>query len=167
MRPLDRKLGSASPNGFGTSARSWAITFVLIRSAPWNLLLLFRHHHHTRLLPPAMLLRRWVPHGKQVAVFGQDFRLQPDGTLLCPAEQTLLSHEQRREADGSLRVVYGASIRSCRSCPLRERAAVSSPGWSRAAPLAGLEPESAPRHLYATRARPTGRGESTTSVTIS
>ncbi len=52
---------------------------------------------------------------------GQDFRLQPDGTLRCPAEQTLLSHEQRREADGSLRVVYGASIRSCRPCPLREQ----------------------------------------------
>jgi hypothetical protein len=52
---------------------------------------------------------------------GQDLRLQPDGTLRCPAEQTLLSHEQRREADGSLRVVYGASIRSCRPCPLRER----------------------------------------------
>jgi len=51
----------------------------------------------------------------------QDFRLQPDGTLRCPAEQTLLSHEQRREADGSLRVVYGASIRSCRPCPLREQ----------------------------------------------
>src|SRR3989440_10720742 len=34
---------------------------------------------------------------------GPDFALQPDGTLRCPAEQTLLSHEQRREADGSLR----------------------------------------------------------------
>jgi hypothetical protein len=28
---------------------------------------------------------------------------------------------KRREADGSLRVVYGASIRSCRPCPLREQ----------------------------------------------
>ena len=51
----------------------------------------------------------------------QDFVLQPDGTLCCPADQTLLAHEQRREADGSLRVVYGASIRSCRPCPLREQ----------------------------------------------
>jgi hypothetical protein len=48
-------------------------TFVLIRSAPPNLLLLFRHHHHTRLLPPAMLLRRWVPHGKQVASQARTF----------------------------------------------------------------------------------------------
>ena len=52
---------------------------------------------------------------------GQDFTLQPDGTLRCPADQKLVPHEQRREADGSLRVVYGASIRSCRPCPLHAR----------------------------------------------
>jgi hypothetical protein len=52
---------------------------------------------------------------------GQDFALQPDGTLRCPADQKLSAHEQRREADGSLRVVYGASIRSCRPCRLREQ----------------------------------------------
>lgn len=52
---------------------------------------------------------------------GQDFALQPDGTLRCPADQPLFAHEQRREADGSLRVVYGASIRSCRPCHLREQ----------------------------------------------
>jgi hypothetical protein len=45
---------------------------------------------------------------------GQDFVLQPDGTLRCPASQSLVAHERRREADGSLRVVYAASIRSCR-----------------------------------------------------
>lgn len=52
---------------------------------------------------------------------GQDFALQPDGTLRCPADQKLSAHEQRREANGSLRVVYAASIRSCRPCPLREQ----------------------------------------------
>jgi hypothetical protein len=52
---------------------------------------------------------------------GRDFTLQPDGTLRCPADQKLLAHERRREVDGSLRVVYGASIRSCRSCGLREQ----------------------------------------------
>ena len=52
---------------------------------------------------------------------GQDFTLQPDGTLRCPADQKLIPHEQRREANGSLRVVHGASIRSCRPCPLREQ----------------------------------------------
>ena len=50
-----------------------------------------------------------------------DFTLQPDGTLRCPANQQLRAHEQRREANGSLRMVYGASIRSCRPCPLREQ----------------------------------------------
>jgi len=52
---------------------------------------------------------------------GQDFALQPDGTLRCPADQKLTPHEHRREADGSLRIVYGASIRSCRPCTLREQ----------------------------------------------
>jgi hypothetical protein len=52
---------------------------------------------------------------------GTDFPLQPDGTLRCPAGQKLLPHEHRRETDGSLRVVYGASIRSCRPCPVREQ----------------------------------------------
>jgi hypothetical protein len=52
---------------------------------------------------------------------GQDFALQPDGTLRCPANQSLVAHERRKEADGSLRVVYAASIRSCRPCPLREQ----------------------------------------------
>lgn len=52
--------------------------------------------------------------------WGQDFALQPDGTLRCPAEQTLIAQERRWEADGSLRVVYAESRRSCRPCPLRE-----------------------------------------------
>jgi hypothetical protein len=52
---------------------------------------------------------------------GADFPLQPDGTLRCPAGQALSAQERRREADGSLRVVYAASIGSCRPCPLRER----------------------------------------------
>lgn len=32
---------------------------------------------------------------------GQDFVLQPDGTLRCPADEKLAPHEHRREADGS------------------------------------------------------------------
>src|SRR5712692_6895764 len=50
---------------------------------------------------------------------GQDFVLQPDGTLRCPANQVLSATEQRREADGSLRLVYAARISQCRGCPLR------------------------------------------------
>src|SRR5438270_565312 len=52
---------------------------------------------------------------------GQDFALQSDGTLRCPANHSLVAHERRKEADGSLRVVYAASIRSCRPCPLRDQ----------------------------------------------
>jgi hypothetical protein len=52
---------------------------------------------------------------------GTDFPLQPDGTLRCPAGGTLTLQERRPEADGSLRLVYAASIRSCRSCGLREQ----------------------------------------------
>ncbi|WP_235932707.1 hypothetical protein [Dictyobacter arantiisoli] len=52
---------------------------------------------------------------------GRDVALQPDGTLRCPAGQLLVAHERRREADGSLRMVYAASIHSCRPCPLREQ----------------------------------------------
>jgi len=66
---------------------------------------------------PPVIGRAW----KAGRYSGQDFALQPDGTVLCPAEQTLLAHEHRREADGSLRVVYGASLRGCRPCPLREQ----------------------------------------------
>jgi hypothetical protein len=52
---------------------------------------------------------------------GQDFAFQPDGTLRCPASAKLYAHERRREVDGSLRVVYAASIRRCRPCSLREQ----------------------------------------------
>jgi hypothetical protein len=52
---------------------------------------------------------------------GADFPLQSDGTLRCPAGNVLVPHERRRENDGSLRVVYSASIRDCRPCPLREQ----------------------------------------------
>src|SRR5581483_6993552 len=52
---------------------------------------------------------------------GQDFPLQPDGTLRCPAGSTLTLQERRQEAGGNLRLVYAASVRSCRSCELREQ----------------------------------------------
>ena len=90
-------------------------------SARLNLLLLSLLPHRTRLLPRAILPRRPGLSWKAGRFSGQDFVLQPDGTLHCPADQKLIPHEQRREADGSLRVVYGASIRSCRPCPLREQ----------------------------------------------
>jgi hypothetical protein len=96
---------------------------------------------------------------------GQDFPLQPDGTLRCPAGQSLVEHERRRETDGSLRVVYAASIRSCRPCPrpralsmARQRHCEAAPGEHAAAsidrracssPVAGLESETSSTRVHA------------------
>ncbi len=66
---------------------------------------------------PAAVALPW----KAGRFLGQDFALQPDGTLRCPADQELRVQERRRETDGSLRVVYAASIRRCRGCSLREQ----------------------------------------------
>src|SRR5260221_3185448 len=103
----------------------------------WNLRLELGHQLHpdpvrptdfAPAIPPASLhtapLSGYAPpqvglSWKADRISGQDFVLQPDGTLRCQASQKLIPHEQRREADGSLRVVYGASIRSCRPCPRR------------------------------------------------
>ena len=65
---------------------------------------------------PAVPGQSWK-HGRFA---GRDFVRQPDGTLRCPAGAPLAPTEQRREADGSLRVVYEARIRDCRPCRLRE-----------------------------------------------
>lgn len=52
---------------------------------------------------------------------GRDFAPQADGTLHCPAGKTMRPTEQRREADGTLRVLYAARIVDCRGCHLREQ----------------------------------------------
>lgn len=58
---------------------------------------------------------------KQGRLSGQDFALQPDGTLRCPAGHPLYPQERRPERDGTLRVVYAARIGDCRTCPLRQQ----------------------------------------------
>lgn len=50
---------------------------------------------------------------------GKDFSLQPDGSLRCPAGKRMFCGERRREADGSLRLVFEARIADCRSCESR------------------------------------------------
>ena len=52
---------------------------------------------------------------------GRDFAPQADGSLRCPAGKSLHPTEQRREADGTLRVLYAARIADCRSCRLRKQ----------------------------------------------
>ena len=111
----------------------------LIAQWVWNLRLELGHHLHpdpVRTTEFAPALSPPQPHTtpsfgyvspKVGAVWkagrfsGGDFMLQPDGTLHCPANQALCVQEQRREVDGSLRVVYAASISSCRPCPKREQ----------------------------------------------
>jgi hypothetical protein len=99
----------------------------------WNLRLELGHHlkpepmRTTEFAPalpaaPAQGYASAVPGQpwKQGRFSGRDFALQPNGTLRCPAGATLAPTEQRREADGSLRVVYEARIRDCRPCRVRE-----------------------------------------------
>ncbi len=50
---------------------------------------------------------------------GEDFVLQADGTVCCPAGKRLSPQERRREANGSLRFVYEARIADCRACQMR------------------------------------------------
>lgn len=52
---------------------------------------------------------------------GRDFAPQADGSLRCPAGKTLRPTEQRREADGTRRVLYAARLKDCRGCRLREQ----------------------------------------------
>jgi hypothetical protein len=57
---------------------------------------------------------------------GSAFPLQPDGTLLCPADHPLSPQERRPERDGSYRLLYAARIGDCRRCPLRAQCQESS-----------------------------------------
>jgi hypothetical protein len=49
---------------------------------------------------------------------GQAFEVLEDGTLRCPAEKILRPQERRKEADGTLRIVYRARKEDCRGCAL-------------------------------------------------
>jgi hypothetical protein len=62
---------------------------------------------------------QWARRSYTKGFAGADFSLQPDGTLLCPADHPLYPQERRLERDGSLRVLYAARSGHCRACPLR------------------------------------------------
>jgi hypothetical protein len=49
---------------------------------------------------------------------GEAFTVLEDGTLRCPAEKILRPQERRKEADGTLRIVYRARKEDCRGCAL-------------------------------------------------
>ncbi len=64
---------------------------------------------------------QWARRSFTKGFAGSDFTLQPDGTLRCPAGHPLTVQERRPERNGSVRIVYGARMRYCRPCPLREQ----------------------------------------------
>jgi len=49
---------------------------------------------------------------------GEAFEVLDNGTLRCPADKILRPQERRKEADGTLRIVYRAKNEDCRSCVL-------------------------------------------------
>jgi hypothetical protein len=60
------------------------------------------------------------PRGSRRGCFaGEDFLLQPDRTLRCPAGKTLRFQEQRLEAAG-LRLMFSAAQADCAACQLRQ-----------------------------------------------
>ena len=147
MRPLDKKRGRLSRNGSGT--RLLELGHVL-EPTPMRT---------TEFAPsvkePTAEQAPVQGYGKPAVALpwkagrfsGQDFALQPDGVLSCPAGKTLRPTEQQSFADGSLRVLYSARILDCRGCPKRPQCQwhgeaitkprrisvrlASSPGWSR------------------------------------
>jgi hypothetical protein len=120
-RLLDKKPGRPSRSGCGTCGWNWVMCLSRLRYARPPLLPPYPRPEGSSPPPRAMASPRLPPAGCAGRFSGQDFALQPDGTLRCPAKQSLVAHERRKEADGSLRVVSAASIRSCRPCPLRHQ----------------------------------------------
>jgi hypothetical protein len=102
----------------------------LVAQWVWNLRLELGHQLHpdpvrttefAPALPPrAMLLLMWARPGKLAESAARTLLSSLMGRCVARLDQKLSAHEHRREADGTLRVVYGASIRSCRPCPLRK-----------------------------------------------
>ena len=63
---------------------------------------------------------RWARAARPGMFAGADFTSQADGTVRCPAGQTLTVRERRQVPDGTLRLYYMASAASCGPCLLRE-----------------------------------------------
>jgi hypothetical protein len=127
-RPGDRSAGRSCLNGSGMSASNWGSSFILTRCASPNLLL--PSHRRVSRLPrvqPLPRLRLDMVHrprrrpGKWVASRGKTFLSSPMGRCGVQQAGRSLRRSGKDQADGSLRVVYAASIRDCRPCPQREQ----------------------------------------------
>ncbi len=119
MRPLDKKRGRLSRNGSGTCAWNWGMCLSRRRCARLSLLPPSKNPQPSRCLCRAMTSLRSPCAFKAGRFSGQDFAHEGDGGLSCPEGSTLRPTEQRREADGSLRILYSARILDCRGCPKR------------------------------------------------
>ena len=89
-RPGARSAGRSSLNGCGTCDWNWGISWIRRPCVSPSLLRLSRLPRRTRLPQQAMLLRQVALPWKAGRFSGQDFALQPDGTLRCPAGQKLV-----------------------------------------------------------------------------
>ena len=125
-RPGGKSAGSWCPSGYGT--RLLELGHQLhpdpVRTTAFAPALPPPNEHASTRPPTAAPISGYAPPAAatswKVGRFtGSAFPLQPDGTLRCPAGQSLRVQERRRETDGSLRVGYAASSRSCRPCALR------------------------------------------------
>jgi len=67
----------------------------------------------------AQLTGQWARAPRPGLFAGKDFTPQENGSLNCPAGETLWERERRLQADGSLRIYYAARVSSCRTCALR------------------------------------------------
>src|SRR6266567_5061939 len=99
MLLAEKKSGKSSANGPGTCVWNWAINLLLSRCVLPSLLLLSRLHkkrrpHRLLLLNKDMDQQLWPCRGRAGRFSGQDFALQRDGTLRCPAGQSLVMHER-------------------------------------------------------------------------
>jgi len=131
-----RSVGKSSLNGCGTSALSLGHQLHPdpARTTEFAPALLPTQEETITTSSPAQGygLAEAALHWKAGRFSGRDFAFQPDGTLRCPAGQTLVAQERRREADGSLRVVDAGSHRSCRPCPRPRAVSMAWPCQSEA-----------------------------------
>jgi len=67
------------------------------------------------------LVGQWARAPRPGLFAGKDFTPQEDGTLRCPAGQSLWERERRPQADGRLRIYDAARRGSCRDCGLRSQ----------------------------------------------
>lgn len=129
IRHWARSAGKSSPNrvplGMGprTSVSNSGISFILIRCAPPSLL---QHSPlHTRSPPRRLLFRgtdqqKSLCPGKQAASRGKILPSSRMGRCVVQQANHWWHTSGEGRADGSLRVVYAGSHRSCRPCPLRK-----------------------------------------------